>query len=378
MVDFYVVLIHNSPNITAHDIICPSVDTHIDGSQGCLRHTVVLDSDSPKIPALTNTFSPNAMNRLVLRARPATLSSSRLSTRNLFPSPFKPPLGNELPRCRYTSTSASSGSLVRSKVNGPPSTLPPPLAIAAQKPDQSYFPSYLFSIGKAYLSFYKTGVKAIYQNYKAARPVQAALNAKYHGSLSAAINDGSLTRTEFQLLVRNFHDLKRVPVFALVFFVCGEFTPLIVVAISSVVPYTCRIPKQIDSDRTTLERRRAASFRNLTEEFVDDGRRLEKRQLLHISRSLGLSGAWWDWMGGPPTVLLKRRVKRRVDYLHMDDTLISRCGGVENMSMNEIILALEERGVDVIGRNESQLKTSLKIWLNARNQIPLEKLLLTR
>ena len=166
---------------------------------------------------------------------------------------FRPASSLRFASTSATTTTTSPPSQNGSKVNGPISTLPAPLTIPTQLPGQSYFPSYLFSLGKAYIGFYKTGVKNIYYNFQAARPIQTLIDKKYNFSLSSAVSANALTRSELQLLVRNWHDMKRVPAFALVLIICGEFTPLVVIALTGIVPWTCRIPKQIDSDRRKLE-----------------------------------------------------------------------------------------------------------------------------
>ena len=178
--------------------------------------------------------------------------------------------------------------------------------------------------------------------------------------------------------------MKRVPIFALVFIVCGEFTPLIVIAISGIVPWTCRIPKQIENDRRKLEERRAISFLNLTVEPPKEkgAMALERMQLLHISWSLGLGSKAWDWLGGQypglPDWVLRRKVGRRLDYLEMDDKLIGECGGVGEMEEQEVRMACVERGVDVLGKSDEQLRMNLDAWLKAAEEVPVERLLLTR
>jgi len=181
--------------------------------------------------------------------------------------------------------------------------------------------------------------------------------------------------------------MKRVPIFAIVFMICGEFTPLVVVALSNVVPWTCRIPKQVESDRRKLEKRRGVSFRNLTAEPPSDSNvkgahGLERMQLLHISWSLGLSSSVWDYLGGKlpglPSFILRRRVQRRLEYLELDDRLIKKDGGVGEMEEEEVRMALVERGVDVLEKEEGQLKADLNAWLKSEELVARERLLLTR
>jgi hypothetical protein len=282
---------------------------------------------------------------------------------------------------RYASTASTLPAKIprNSPVNGPPTTLPAPLILPVRGDGQSFLP-YIVSLGKTYITFYKTGVKNIYTNFKLSRDIQHTIDAQHASTFSAAVASASLTRSDLQLLVRNWHDIKRVPMFALVLMLCGEFTPLVVIAISSIVPWTCRIPKQVESDRKKLEQRRSISFRELTTEPPTEAgvEKLGKTQLLHISRSLGLSSRIWDWVGGLPTPILRSKVSRRVEYLQLDDGLIRKAGGIKDMDFEEVKMALVERGVDILGKGDAQLKRDLNAWLLSREKAPAEKLLLTR
>lgn len=283
-----------------------------------------------------------------------------------------------------TPTRPSPNPRSLSKVNGPPSTLPAPLIIPVRQKDQPFFPSYAFALGKAYLAFYKTGVWNVWSNFKASQSIQRHVDDKYSSSLKAAVADGALTRHDFQLLVRNWHDIRRVPLFALVVAVCGEFTPLVVIAVSNVVPWTCRIPKQVESDRRRLEERRTISFRNLTSVPPKDRGvgNLGRMELLHISWSLGLSSKMWDWLGGQlpglPTWILRRKVRRRIEYLEMDDGLIEAGTGLKDMESEECKMACVERGINVLGRSDDQIRADLGAWLRSRKMSGIERLLLTR
>lgn len=112
---------------------------------------------------------------------------------------------------------------------------------------------YLFKLGKAYLMFYKTGFKNVWDNRKKMKQIQGRLGP--HGANTAACNPDSpkLSYNEYELLLRTQRDIRKLLPFGLIFIVCGEFTPLVVLALgSSVVPSTCVIPKQQAKDLQTL------------------------------------------------------------------------------------------------------------------------------
>lgn len=235
-------------------------------------------------------------------------------------------------------------------------------------------------MGKAYLHFYKSGMKNIYHNYKASQPIQELIDSKYGGSLKLAATANAINRHDFLLVTRNWHDIKRVPAFGLMFVLFGEFTPLIVMAISGIVPWTCRVPAQIKNDRKKLEQIRQAAFRQLADISsdkltIDIGKSMK---LAHINKTLGLSSQLWDWIGGAPSTILQRKVTKRLEHLILDDNLIEMAGGVGEMSVQEVEMALVDRGVDTIGKSEIQLRRNLNCWLQMRKTVSLERLLLAR
>lgn len=126
-----------------------------------------------------------------------------------------------------------------------------------------------------------------------------------------------------------------------------------------------------------LERRRRASFTSMTDGVAvtrfdtSETRRgglegLSKSQLLHISRSLGLHGRFWDLSGGilPPVLLVKGKLKRRLAYLEKDDALLARDGDVETLRDEEVRIACEERGIDVLGQDVETLRDLLRQWVD--------------
>ncbi|QDS71525.1 hypothetical protein FKW77_005113 [Venturia effusa] len=319
-----------------------------------------------------------------------------------------------------TTTSSSSKALAskHDKVNASPTTLPAPLDVPDREKGQSRF-SYVLKAGKAYLGFYKTGIKNIYFNYKVAQELRAKLektrtpqlppsptteNGKRGkrgggggggggGGVENAYTEFILTRAEFQFLRRVRYDLTRVPIFALLFAIVGEWLPLIVILFTPIVPYTCRIPRQIEKTRRTLEERRRKSFRGVIDGYVPTPLRrgtegdwvrgleeCEKGQLMHISRSLGLHSALWDYSRGlfPGSGILRYRLGRYLKYLERDDALLVRDGGVRKLNWEELLLACEQRGIDVLGRREEGLREVLERWLEARGKGGVFGLLLSR
>ncbi|CAZ83678.1 unnamed protein product [Tuber melanosporum] len=293
------------------------------------------------------------------------------------------------PRARANSTSAAAAKthgggaagggehkvLDPEFVNSPLSTLPAALELPQKAPGDSTFP-YLIKTGKAYLGFYKSGLKNVYKNFIATRPIQSRIDEK--GSITDLVGAGGITRREFQLVMRSRHDSRRIPIFGLVFIIFGEMSPFVLPFISGIVPFNCRIPRQIHRDRTKLEERRAATFRNLPRgrdllELAREKRSvrdLTSNEVLHCSTVLGLhSGKWPSVLYPflPPMMWLRFKLWRRLMYLELDDTLLARGGGPGMLdSGEELKMAAVDRGFDTLQKTETRLREELKLWLKAK------------
>ena len=141
-------------------------------------------------------------------------------------------------------------------LNPPITTRPPPLSLPEKLPHLPKY-KYYFRVGKAYALFYKTGLKAIWTNYKLARALPDQIFSSGQAKLHQAVLDGLLSRGDFQLIRRTRRDIKKVPLFALIWLICGEFTPLVVFFFIGAVPPTLWIPKQVRKAREDAEARRA-------------------------------------------------------------------------------------------------------------------------
>ncbi|KAL8663268.1 MAG: hypothetical protein Q9202_004017 [Teloschistes flavicans] len=294
------------------------------------------------------------------------------------------------PRVKYSAAVSSnvvkSSSLNPSTILNPPtSTLPPPLSLPQRDLDLSALDKskFYYRTGKAYLSFYKSGIKAIWANYQSLRRLRKQIPSGR--SAEQALRDGHLTRGEYHLIRRTRSDVSRIPLFGLVLLICGEFTPFVVLflGLNGAVPKTCHVPRQVDGAREKLEARRRESFRqgtitgnNLAD--IGDITKLPKPILAHVGKSLGMYSSLWDRIGVTPTLFLSWRMRKAIERINTDDFAIERDGGTEHLSDEESKIAAEERGLDVLGKPTRDVRTALNQWLDARKQTSIFHLLSTR
>ena len=235
-----------------------------------------------------------------------------------------------------------------------------------RNPDGSTF-GHLFATGKAYLSFYKTGLRYLVANTKHVRGLDAD---KDNNSSSSSSVTWHATRADLLTRRRWGHDMRRLPVFGLLLLICGEFTPFVVLVFPHVVPYTCRIPKQVLQLRTKVEERRQAAFKEYetavaAAKTAGGAAPSDAASNLLITRSLGLLAPFWDRIGllSAAPGLAHSAVERRLAFLTEDDALLREAGGAAALESEELVLASADRGFDVIGQDEGRLRKQLVKWL---------------
>lgn len=305
------------------------------------------------------------------------------------------------------SPAQSTPNSLASALNPPPSTLPPPLDLPTRGSEA--YPIYLYRIGRAYGTFYKDGLKAVWHNHKAAsslkKRIVADLNARKPSLASplsaskrwSAFRDeavrrgGIVRRAEFQLLERNARDIGKLPFFGVLVLLFGEWLPLLVPFIPNRVPGTCRIPKQVRGMREKSEGRRMLAFRAGVQEPKEVGKvmaegggkwgiterasvqemlkSLGPQQLMHLSSVLNQHSGIWDRLQvSPPAGLLRHSVGARMQYIALDDFLLVEAGGPTALSSEEVTIACEERGIDVLGKPEEKLRAELQIWVQKQKE----------
>jgi hypothetical protein len=52
-----------------------------------------------------------------------------------------------------------------------------------------------------------------------------------------------------------------------------------------------------------------------------------------------------------------------MQYIALDDFLLVEAGGPTALSSEEVTIACEERGIDVLGKPEEKLRAELQIWV---------------
>lgn len=144
--------------------------------------------------------------------------------------------------------------------------------------------------------------------------------------------------------------------------------------LSGAVPRTCHIPRQIEGAREKAEKRRKESFREGTVVTQEGMGRLEGVQPLprpilgHVGRTLGLYSSLWDRVGVTPTNLLPGRIRKAVERIEVDDLAIRREGGMRGLSEEEVKLAAEERGLDVVGKPMEDIRSVLDQWIEVEKR----------
>ncbi|KAJ5520605.1 hypothetical protein N7463_001058 [Penicillium fimorum] len=309
----------------------------------------------------------------------------------------------------------------KTEINPPISTLPAllttpfPLNPSAGAADK--LKRYV-EFGRAYLTFYKTGLKNVYHNYRASLPLRRKLGLPVyipispprstHNNRSASITQESrLGRAQFQLVRRSARDVRRMIPFTLILIVCGEFTPLIVPIFgSAITPATCRVPSQVEKERVAATVRKLAALDVFVAGNKDRSVHLLKasseKQLALLARSF----ADPVWVAGASSAdvlracavfgLVKRhdktageslagliyrpRLARYVEYLAIDDGMIRVGKGVSAMNAAEVRIAVEERGgLDVSSSTQDRKRMEelerrwLEQWLTVRGNSPKSK-----
>jgi hypothetical protein len=294
--------------------------------------------------------------------------------------------------------STASSRTLNERLNPPSFSYPPALEIPDRKPDQNAA-GHIWAKGKAYLAFYKQGIQNVRATAKLAKqlrqkqrdtvalpPEEKETQSSGGNGTGMDVSDIVLSRAEWQVVRRSRRDLVRLPIFGLIFLVFGEWTPFLVMFITPVIPEPCRIPSQNRKALIKLESHRRERLDTLLKEtaaFIQKERRPtratpasstvqkadtssapEKLKLLVASSRLDAHSWIWEYFMRPPGWWLRWVMKRKLEYLGIDDALIARDGGVGGLGEKEVRRACVERGIFVEGKGELSLRKELEKWVS--------------
>ncbi|KAK0673659.1 hypothetical protein QBC41DRAFT_342864 [Cercophora samala] len=246
-------------------------------------------------------------------------------------------------------------------LNPPPTTRPPPFSIPPSNPSLSLLRN-LFTKGKAIVTFYKTGLKSILLNRR--------LHSTPLDSLPPNIQPLKPhpdTRAALLLRSRLSHDLGRLIPLSLILLICAELTPVVILAAPNLklTPLTCRMPRELEAIR-----KRDGEIRKQMREMARNQRKGEGEgldaavgEILRVGRPMLIP----SWLY--PTAARKSKLDRRLAWILADDAMIVQGGGEEELVGEEVKLAVEERGVDVLGKGEEELRGLLRRWLDIASKV---------
>lgn len=251
-------------------------------------------------------------------------------------------------------------------VNPPAVSRPPPLTLPRRR-DYESAPKYYFELGKGYLRFYKDGLKNVLASRRLLREKLKRTPADDRPSIFRPhYVPRTFSRADWVLLWRVRHDMIRLPLFGLMLIVIGEFTVLVVAYVDHLVPYTCRIPTQIFAALEKGEQRRKAAFDEFESKYphgVLSPRVTQDVARSHVLKSLHISGGIWDKLGFTPPGMWQAKGIYRMAYLEGDDKNIVEDGGPTGLEYDELRLACADRGIDTLGKSETELRSWFGDWL---------------
>lgn len=140
------------------------------------------------------------------------------------------------------------------------------------------------------------------------------------------------------------------------------------------VPRTLWIPKQVLRAREKAESRRAAVYAATTKsQSKPETVMTTENEARRLGQILGAYPAWWDRLPITPSWFISRRVAERLRLIDLDDFAIERDGSRNDSAqrldeLQEVQLAAEMRGLNVLGRSDEELKAMLGKWLRARKR----------
>ncbi|CAN6611112.1 hypothetical protein TRVA0_004S03620 [Trichomonascus vanleenenianus] len=262
-----------------------------------------------------------------------------------------------------------------------PTTLP--IAVETTRDPNVPALKHLVGLGKSFVKLYKQGIVNVWKNYRFSLQYRKQNQVPHVSALTQKILDDSfghslehegkavqptwnhITRAEYQTLLRTERDFKKLPLFAAVFAVFFEMTPVLVMLFPRITPGTCTLPfqrkrdlarananiallKQLHADASP--KRFSTSVHRLTETELQG---LAKALFPHSALPLSLY----------PRRALEHKVQRHIDEVRADDVLLGRFGSVWTLEEEELRLACLNRAICTADKTVAQMRADLFLWI---------------
>ncbi|KAJ1960133.1 hypothetical protein GGI12_003966 [Dipsacomyces acuminosporus] len=274
---------------------------------------------------------------------------------------------------RANSGSSSSSSTIggsATTVNGAGATDSKPVRLDPTIPGQTLS---FFQKIKAFISFYKGGLKELWSNNKAAAGIQERLrNGEY------------VSREEFQIQRRNPGDKRRLIPFGFLVVMIPELIPLTIWLFPGFCPSTCitfgqikGMAKKHDATKQRLYGQALARIESLgldassfgayeklhnavqtgaADIFTLESLNANDLQLICQFMNIGKKGLFTS------TESLRAKLASHMEYIKYDDRLLANEQLVGQLGLTELHRACQERGIPTADYPESLLRSSLESW----------------
>lgn len=239
---------------------------------------------------------------------------------------------------------------------------------------------YYLNLGKSLVKLYKAGIVNVWKNYWKVKELQQTYSFKSTLDLTRHILDHSfaqniekeqtpvvpsphhISRADYQRVLRTDMDFKKLPLFAVIFAVFFELTPLLVLMFPRLTPTTCSLPYQTAKDF----KRANKDIETLKEvhEVTDGSSSVHQ---LHNLELQSLAKVIFHGQMIPvaiyPRKYLESKVQRHIDSIRADNILIGRFGSVWAMDYKELVSSCLFRAIPTEGRSENQMRADLLLWM---------------
>lgn len=163
----------------------------------------------------------------------------------------------------------------------------------------------------------------------------------------------NITRSEYQLILRTYKDIRKLPVFGLLFLIFEELTPFVCYFFPQLIPTTCMLPSILKKEEMKKLKMTTKDSKELFFKFFRENSlyTLKSEDLKFLSKYFGLS----TFSRISDTLMLKSLENYRAEIL-LDNYLIG--DNVDKLNHLELILAGNKRALidpSIISNQESFL-----------------------